>query len=87
MFVRLLSRVNTFDNFVFACHHALPNKEDDMTTASKLRYEVKPRPARKQEPGMDYMVVDNRKVVAIKFGSKAECELAAFQMNDSGKVG
>lgn len=55
--------------------------------AKKLRYEVKPRPAYKQEPGYTHMVVDNRKVQAVKFSTKAECELIAFKMNDSGTVG
>ena len=62
-----------------------------MTTASKLRYEVKPRSAYTQTPAYpqpdSHMVVDNLKVLAVKFGTKAECELAAFQMNDSGTVG
>jgi hypothetical protein len=55
-------------------------------TATKLRYEVKPRPAYKQTDRHSHMVVDNRKVQAVKFGTKAECDLIAFQMNDSGMV-
>jgi hypothetical protein len=62
-----------------------------MTTTSKLRYEVKPRSAYTQTPAYPQpdsrMVVDNREAVAVKFGTKSECELAAFQMNDSGMVG
>lgn len=53
----------------------------------KLRYEVKPRPERRQEPGYTHMVVDNHRVVAVKFGTKAACENHAFKLNDSGMVG
>lgn len=53
----------------------------------KLRYEVMPRPEYKQEPGYTHMTVDNKKVVAVKFGTKAECDLDAYARNDGQTVG
>lgn len=52
----------------------------------KLRYEVKPRPEYKQEPGFTYMTVDNKKRVAVKFGTKGDCEVDAYDRNDGNVV-
>lgn len=54
---------------------------------SKLRYEVKPRPEYKQEPGYTHMTVDNKLRKAVKFGTKGECEVDAYARNDGNAVG
>lgn len=54
---------------------------------SKLRYEVKTRPEYKQEPGFTHMTVDNKARKAVKFGTKADCELEAYARNDGKTVG
>lgn len=69
-----------------SCKLGVSKREGNEMT-SKLRYEAKPRPEYKQTPGYTHMLVDNKKRVAVRFGTKGDCDLEAFARNDGQSVG